>query len=444
MSPFSDSAVRVLTVAQLNRIGRELLERSMPLVWVSGEISGLHRAQSGHCYFCLKDAYAQVRCVCYRNRLHSLDWVPADGAHVEVCAVATLYEPRGEFQLNVEIMRRAGLGALYEAFEKLRAKLAGEGLFDAARKRAIPKFARTIGIVTSLQAAALRDVLSILRRRMPALRVIIYPAPVQGEHAANKIASALAIASQRRECDVIILCRGGGSIEDLWAFNEEAVARAIRSCAIPIVSGVGHETDFTIADFAADVRAATPSAAAELASASSQELRASLDKVSERLSRSLDRSLRIRAQQVDYLSRRLMPPAERLAHERQRLVHAATRLHACWRHSFSLRSSQVRSLARALTQASPAVAALSREREKLQVRLRIQVRRHLERLALQVERARSHLAHLGPQSVLERGYSIAQREDGRVVRDSSEVELGSNIKITFARGGAITSVTAKH
>ncbi|MBX9810460.1 MAG: exodeoxyribonuclease VII large subunit, partial [Burkholderiales bacterium] len=240
-------SMQVISVGELNRLAKDVLEQNLPLMWVAGEISNFKRYDSGHCYFTLKDAAAQVDCVMFRHKVQYLEWLPENGMQVEVRACPTLYEARGKFQLNVETMRRAGLGALYEAFEKLKAKLEQEGLFDAARKRPLPAFPRAVGVVTSPQAAALRDVLTTLRRRMPSLPVILYPAPVQGEGAAQKIAQAIATAGARNECDVIIVCRGGGSIEDLWAYNEEAVARAIFACAIPVVSGVGHETDFTIA-----------------------------------------------------------------------------------------------------------------------------------------------------------------------------------------------------
>src|SRR5690349_4376276 len=230
----------VISVAELNRLARDVLERSLPFTWVAGEVSNSKRYDSGHCYFTLKDAQAQVDCVMFRNRAQLLGWLPQDGMRVEVRAAPTLYEARGKFQLNVDTMRRGGLGALYEAFERLKARLEREGLFDPARKRALPRFPRTIGIVTSPQAAALRDVLTTLERRMPSAAVIIYPTPVQGEGAGARIAQALATAAARAECDVLIVCRGGGSIEDLWAYNDEGLARAIAACSIPVVSGVGH------------------------------------------------------------------------------------------------------------------------------------------------------------------------------------------------------------
>ncbi len=263
---FSPAAAPVLSVSQLLRSARDMLERRFPLQWISGEVSNLRPAASGHLYFTIKDETAQVDCVMFKSRAAALDWEPADGLRVEVRALVTMYEPRGRFQLNVEAMRRAGLGPLYERFLKLKDKLGREGLFDPDAKRTIPEHPGQIGIVTSLAAAALRDVLTTLRRRNASIPVIVYPAPVQGEGAAAKLAQALATANARAECDVLLLVRGGGSIEDLWQFNEETLARAIRASQIPVVCGVGHETDFTIADFAADARAPTPTAAAEMVS----------------------------------------------------------------------------------------------------------------------------------------------------------------------------------
>src|SRR5882672_3183529 len=269
---FSPGRSAVLSVSQLLRSARDVLERRFPLQWISGEVSNLRPAASGHLYFTLKDETAQVDCVMFKGRAAHLDWDLADGQRVEARALVTLYEPRGRFQLNVEAMRRAGLGPLYERFLKLKDKLEKEGLFNADAKRPIPEHPKQIGVVTSLAAAALRDVLTTLRRRNPSIPVVIYPAPVQGEGAAAKLVQALAAANRRAECDVLLLVRGGGSIEDLWQFNEEALARAIRASAIPVVVGVGHETDFTIADFAADERCPTPTAAAERVSPSREQL----------------------------------------------------------------------------------------------------------------------------------------------------------------------------
>jgi len=432
---------QVLTVSELNRLAKDLLERGLPLMWVAGEISNFKRYDSGHCYFTLKDAQAQVDCVLFRHRAQLLSWLPQDGARVEVRALATLYEARGKFQLNVEALRRAGLGALYEAFERLKAKLAGEGLFDPARKRPLPRFAQAIGVVTSPQAAALHDVLTTLARRLPRLPVILYPAPVQGEGAAERIAAAIGLASARRECDALIVCRGGGSIEDLWAFNEEVVARAIRACAVPVVTGIGHETDFTIADFAADARAPTPTGAAELAAPNRADLTALVLQFGHRLVRTSLRAVEDRMQRLDYLSRRLVHPGERIRNQRVELRHLASRIAGACRRELEERGWRLRELGVRLTGAAPDLAALARERAELARRLREGARRRVESAATLLARLDAHLKHLNPRLVLERGYSITETADGRIVRDARQLATGDELRLTFARGRADASVT---
>src|SRR6195256_3585607 len=267
----------VLTVSELLRSVRDTLERRFPLLWVRGELSNLSHAPSGHWYFTLKDGGAQVDCVMFRSRAAALGWEPREGMQVEARALVTLYEPRGRFQLTVEGLRRGGVGPLFERFLRLKEKLEREGLFEAGLKRELPAHPRAMGVLTPRAAAALRDVLTTLARRNPAIPVIVYPIPVQGAGAAERIAAMLATANARDECDVLLLVRGGGSIEDLWSFNEEQVARALRASRIPVVVGVGHESDFTIADFAADRRAPTPTAAAELATPARLELLKNLE-----------------------------------------------------------------------------------------------------------------------------------------------------------------------
>ena len=388
----------VVTVSQLLRSVRDTLERRFPLMWVRGELSNLSRAPSGHCYFTLKDDAAQVDCVMFRSRLAALDWEPRNGAQVELRALASLYEPRGRFQLTVEAMRQAGLGPLYERFLRLKNKLQQEGLFDAAAKRPIPSHPRAIGIITSRAAAALRDVLTTLARRNPAIPVIVYPAPVQGEGAAQRIAAMLAKASARGECDVLLLVRGGGSIEDLWPFNEEAVARAIRASALPVVVGVGHETDFTIADFAADRRAPTPTAAAELASPARAELASRVAECLRCLAREVRRRLDYAAQALDACARRLVHPAERLRSRQQLLTQLSARL------GFSF----------------------------LQ-----EIRACEARLA----RLRASLHGLDPAAVLGRGYSITYNAAGEVLRDAALARPGERLRTRLARGELHSEVT---
>jgi len=390
----------VLTVSALLRSVRETLERRFPLAWIAGEISNFRPAASGHWYFTLKDEAAQVDCVMFRSRAAALEWTPAEGMRVEARSLVTLYEPRGRFQLNVEHMRRAGLGPLYERFLKLREALEKEGLFDPAAKRPIPAFPRSIGVVTSRQAAALRDVLITLHRRNPSIPVIVYPVPVQGEGAAAKIAEMLRVANARNECDVLLLVRGGGSIEDLWQFNEEVVARAIRASAIPVVVGVGHETDVTIADFAADHRAPTPTAAAELVSPSREELLARVAELARRATREALRRIETAMQMVDALTKRLVHPRERLRTSRQLLTQLTARLSFAATH-------------------------------------------RLEALAAGLAQLKGALGSLNPTAVLERGYSLTRNAQGEVVLDAAKVGEGERLTTTLAKGWIESEVRAK-
>jgi exodeoxyribonuclease VII large subunit len=432
--------VAALSVSQLNRSVRDAIEHRFPLLWVRGEISNCIAARSGHFYFALKDSDAQVRCVMFRSRAERLGWNPCDGAEVEVQALVTLYEPRGDFQLVVESMRRGGRGALFEAFQKLKEKLEGEGLFDPLLKRPLPYLPRAIGIVTSLQAAALHDVLSTLARRNPSIPVVIYPSPVQGDSAAAGLVRALRIAGTRAECDVLILCRGGGSIEDLWPFNEERVARAIRACPIPVVSGVGHETDFSIADFAADRRATTPTGAAELVSPSREELRAGALALARRLSARLMRELQIDAQTVDHLTRRLTHPARRLGESARSLEHLCSRLRNAAGRGLDERRSHVEGLARRARLLLPRVGEI--EHRLLAHFSRMQAASHsaLERHLTHVAALTTSLGHLSPERVLERGYSLVRDAAGALVRDARTLSPGDVLEISLAHGTASARV----
>lgn len=387
------SPQHILTVSELNRLAREVLEQTFPLFWVSGEVSNFTRAASGHWYFSLKDSTAQVKCVMFKGRNSYVDFMPREGDKIEARCTVTLYEARGDFQLTVEFVQKAGLGALFEAFEKLKLKLAHEGLFDAAYKQAIPKYPKTIGIVTSPDAAALRDILTALKRRNPAINVIIYPTPVQGKGAAAQIAKAIRAANARQEVDTLLICRGGGSMEDLWQFNEEVVARAIDECTIPTISGVGHETDFTICDFVADVRAATPTAAAELASQNMQTLKKQLHHLWSRLVRRMDTSLQSHAQRLDYLSRRLISPLQQI----------------------EMKSNQIK---------------------LLQNRLDISLQRHMQLQQQRLLSLRNSLAQLNPHNVLARGYAMVQDSTGKLVSDAGQLTPTQNVHITFAQGRA--------
>ena len=435
-----DSNTAIISVADLNRRAREFIEAGFPLLWVAGEISNFTRAASGHCYFSLKDASAQVRCVFFRHKAALVDWKPENGMQVEVRALPTLYEARGDFQLTVENMRRSGLGALFEAFERLKRKLEQEGLFDPARRKPVPQFPRCVGVVTSPKAAALRDVLTTLARRMPGIRVVLYPTPVQGEGAGEKIAQAIRIASARAEADVLIVCRGGGSMEDLWAFNEEVVARAIVDCAMPVVSGVGHETDFTIADFVADARAPTPTAAAELVSPNRVELLARLGVLGARLVRDIDRALGTRMQHLDYLGKRMVHPGERIGAELRHMGHLANRLRSATNHALDAVKWNLSGLAQRLRDGLPDIAAHSASQRDLRLRLQHSQARLLEQHEARLGRMQANLDHLNPQAVLERGYSIVAKPGGQIVRSSQQVAAGEVLRLTFARGAAQTKV----
>jgi exodeoxyribonuclease VII large subunit len=434
---------QVLSVRELNLAAKQLIEGGLPLLWVRGEISNFVSAASGHWYFSLKDEQAQVRCVMFRHKSQYLDFKPANGMQVEVLALATLYEARGDFQLTLEKMRPAGLGALYEAFERLKAKLEGEGLFDAERKRDLPLLPKQIGIVTSPQAAALRDVLRTLANRMPNVPVLLYPAPVQGEGAAQKIAQAIKTASQRAECDVLIVCRGGGSIEDLWAFNEEVVARAIAACHIPVVSGVGHETDFTIADFVADLRAATPTAAAQAVVPDRQELRQRLAQQRQHLARAAIRQFEQRMQQVDYLQRRLVHPAQRIQQQTERLGALQQRMRIARAYTVQHQQGRWNSLWQRLRGQRPDIERLQEQQMNHARRLSAVMQRTLDRHDARLIALQQHLQHLDPQQVLARGYSMVRDAQGNIVASSEHVALGDKLDITFSRGGVHAVVQEK-
>ena len=426
----------ILTVAELNRMARRLLESNLPLLWVQGEISNFTQASSGHWYFSLKDDSAQVRCTFFRHKNQFVDWTPENGQQVEIRGLPTLYEPRGDFQLNVELMRRGGLGALYEAFEKLKAKLAKEGLFDPGLKKPLPPFPKTLGIVTSPQAAALKDVLTTLRRRMPGIRVILYPTPVQGKSAGAQIAQSLHLASERHECEVLILCRGGGGIEDLWCFNDEAVARAVAACTIPVVTGIGHETDFTLADFVADLRAPTPTAAAEIASPNQAEWLHKLELIADRIKRLVRHQQQTHAQRLDSLARQLKHPGESLTAQQLNLEQLARRLRNHLQQVLERRRWQQRQFVSQLTHLLPPIPVAMKNLQWQATVLHTGFGHSLRERGLHLTRLQSHLQHLNPQAVLERGYSITQNAQGQIIRASSDLKPGEALHLSFAKGAA--------
>ncbi len=426
----------VFSVTRLNREVRAVLEGSFPLLWVQGEISNLARPASGHIYFSLKDQHSQVRCAMFRNRLRSMKFSPENGMEILARANVSLYEGRGEFQLIMEHMEPAGEGALQRAFEELKQRLLKEGLFEEAHKQAIPAFPTTIAVITSPSGAAVRDILQVLNRRFPLARVIIYPVPVQGETAAEKIVAALALAGQRQECDVIILARGGGSLEDLWSFNEEQVARAIYQCTIPVVSGIGHEIDFTIADFVADQRAPTPSAAAELVSPSSTELLSSLVQHKFNLSRIMRNKLDRMAQTLQQLEKRLPDPARELQNISQGLDDLNLRMQQAMKSTFAHKRAALLQISSEINRFNP-LQLLRLHREKCQflsAQLRHSLAHALKTANTQIQHAAHALHTVSPLATLQRGYAIVTHGDNSIVREATQLKEGETITTQLARG----------
>jgi len=427
----------IYTVARLNREARAMLEGGFPPLWIEGEISNLSRPASGHLYFSLKDAQAQVRCAFFRQYQRTRGVALKDGLHVLARARVSLYEGRGDFQLIVEYLEEAGEGALRRAFDALKQRLAQEGLFDVAHKQPLPRLPRRIGIITSTSGAVLHDILTTLKRRFPAIGVLVHPVPVQGEGAAEKIAAAIRVAGQRRDCDALILARGGGSLEDLWPFNEEIVARAIHACPVPIVSGVGHETDFTIADMAADARAPTPTAAAEMLSPDQQEWLAQFARLENRLVTAMRGHLRHRSQHLDLLGARLIHPRHRLALVRQRLTVLAQRLQHAQLTQLHQAHAQMQDVIGRLRQHTPLprIRALALDNRHLHARLVAGMQRRLENAQSQWRQISQTLHALSPLATLGRGFAIVQRPDsGAIVTSAASVKPGERVQARLARG----------
>lgn len=429
-----------LTPSELNRQVRTLLESHYDFVWVTGEISNFAAPSSGHWYFSLKDDDAQVRCAMFRGRNQRLRFRPQNGDAIRLRARVSLYEGRGEFQLIGEFMEPAGAGALQARFEAVRDKLALEGLFEATRKQALPEVVKHVAVITSPTGAALQDILQVLGRRNPMTRVSILPVAVQGTAAAPEICAALGrvnrLAAAGEDIDVVILARGGGSLEDLWAFNEEPVARAIAASTLPIVAGVGHETDVTIADFAADVRAPTPSAAAEIVSSDLAEVIGVLRQQRQRLRELVVRRLGDSRRDLSHLRARMRHPGARLREQTQRLDELELRLHALARRRLASESHQVEVLRLRMRSASPGHRIVSAQRRLADTRnsLSQKVQRRLEDLRRRSARHTDALRTLNPLAILQRGYAILSTENGDIVSDSASVDVRDSLQARLARG----------
>jgi len=434
----------VYSVSRLTRTVRTLLDRSLGVLWVEGELSNFSQPASGHWYFSLKDRDAQLRCAMFRMKNVLVGTPPRAGSQVLVRGRISVYEARGEYQLIVEHLEEAGIGALRREFEQLKARLSAEGLFAAARKRPLPRFPRRIGVITSPTGAALRDILHILGRRFPAAGVLIYPTPVQGAAAVPALVRALSLASQRADCDVLILARGGGSLEDLWAFNDERLARAIVASPIPIVTGVGHEVDFTIADFVADARAPTPSAAAELVAPDRLACLEALERTAQRLTMGLRRELRLIAARVDATDRRLRfaHPGVRLAQQAQRLDDLAQRLASAARAGLHRDGGRAADLAARLAHCSPrhALQDYRRRSAELGARLDHALRTGMARSVHRLELAQRALHTVSPLATLSRGFAIVTGPGG-LVTDAAQVAVGTEVTARLAHGTLDARVT---
>lgn len=435
----------VYTVTRLNREVKRLLETGFPLLWIEGEISNLARPTSGHLYFSLKDGDAQIRCALFRGFARLMRCVPKDGMLVMVRARVSLYEGRGEFQLLVEHIEESGEGALRRAFEVLKTRLTEEGLFDNARKRALPRLPRRVGIVTSPTGAAVRDVVTTFRRRFSAIGILIYPVPVQGISAAEKIAAMIELASARRECDALILARGGGSLEDLWPFNEEVVARALARCALPVVTGIGHETDVTIADLVADVRAPTPTAAAELLSQDCDVWSQRFADYALRCQRLVTRRLQESTQHVDWLSTRLIHPQARLQTLRARFNQLGARIAVTQTRTIAATRARLIACNQRLAAQTPAarIAALTQRTKALSARQARAIHTFIAQRRQRFAHRLSSLETLSPLATLARGYAIVKNESGQIVRHADSVAKGERVMVKLAHGKLVVRVDDK-
>ena len=428
----------VLTPSQLNTLARDLLEGSFPLIWVEGELGNVSRPSSGHLYFVLKDERAQVRCAMFKPKSSWLKFIPREGVHVLARGRLTLYEARGEYQLVLDHMEEAGEGALRRAFEEMKAKLAAEGLFDSERKRPLPHFARRIGVITSPSGAAVRDVLSVLARRFPLVEAEVLPVQVQGAAAAPQIVRMLQRAAASGRYDVILLTRGGGSLEDLWSFNDERLARAIAASPVPVVSAVGHETDFSLSDFAADLRAPTPSVAAELLVPSRDDLMRRLRALDARLRNLQMQRVRAAMQRADRAALRLnaLRPRARLDALCRRQADALRRLAAAWQRRLERERARVRHTDAVLRAANPQ-RRIARLRERLAAvssRPQAAIVRRLGNETLRLRGLARSLETVSPLATVARGYTILRHPDGRVVRSVLDAAPGDRLEARLVDG----------
>ena len=438
-----NSNTKSISVSELNRQAKSLLEHSFMSLRVTGEISNMVRASSGHWYFTLKDERAQVRCAMFRGRNAQVRFRPQEGSQVLCTAKVSLYEGRGDFQLIVDAMQEDGQGQLQHAFDQLKARLQAEGLFAQERKRPIPTHPRTVGVVTSATGAALHDILTAFERRYPGLQVNLYPTLVQGAEAADQIVAAIALANRHAQADVLIVGRGGGSLEDLWPFNEERVARAIIASDIPVVSAVGHEVDFSISDMVADLRAPTPTAAAELLSPDQRQIQQRLTQLQQGLQRRFDWQLKRQRERLAALRRQMRHPGDRIREQQQRCDDLEMRLQRAIQRRFELRRQRLAAASARLELQNP-VRLLGKQRERLSdlhARLATRIDALIERRRLQLGQKVGRLNATSPLATLERGYSLTQTDSGELVRDARQLRTGSAVRVRLQSGAFSAEVT---
>ena len=438
----SQTAIDVYSVTRLNREVRAVLEGSFPTIWVQGEISNLAQPASGHMYFSLKDEFSQVRCAMFQNRNRLLQFRPENGNHVLLRAAISLYETRGEYQLIVEQMEPAGEGALQRAFEELKQRLFKEGLFAEEHKKPVPYMAARIGIITSPTGAAIRDILTVSRRRFPLADIIIYPVAVQGEGAAEQIISMLQTAQRRNECEVLILARGGGSLEDLWAFNNEKLAREIFKCTLPVVTGIGHEIDFTIADFVADKRAPTPSAAAEIVSPDQRQIDRQLVSMRDFFRRNLLQQVKHKRDQLNFLRQRLPHPGQIVRQLIQRFDDLIMRSQRAVKTTIELRTGYLARNRTALFAQNPArlIRQKSEHCNLLQERIGRLINLRLDYFSDRINQLAHNLHAISPLATLNRGYAIIRQEDGTIVRKTDQLKSREQVLALFGKGSATLTV----
>lgn len=435
---------KVFSVSELNRLVKDILHTNFSLIWIKGEISGFSSYSSGHWYFKLKDKEAQVDCVMFSGKNHKVKWQPQNGDLVEVQCQVSIYEANGKYQLIIDSLQKAGLGELFEKYLQLKNKLAQDGLFEDAVKKNIPSIPKRIGVITSPDGAVLKDVITTLLRRNKTVSIIIYPSLVQGESAPEGISNAIKIANTRKEVDSLIVCRGGGSIEDLWSFNTEIVANAIFESDIPIISAVGHETDFTIADFVADLRAATPTAAAELISEGLQEIKETINFYSDKITRLLEDKINQAIIKIDFLEKRLVSPSQKIKNQKESLLSFNRRMDLNINTSLAIYEQKINYLKIQLLSPNVKIQDYFEKIQNLSKRFTVNMHTQIKTYESKMEFLEQNLYILNPKTVLARGYSIVTTNDKKILNDSKNINVDDNIDITFHNGHARARITNKN